>query len=61
MFFFLPCFSPHHPHHQALTAAMELKGAAKAHIGLRRDVQFGKALSERRLRPWPALFAEFSG
>ena len=38
-------FSPHHlPELQALTAAMQLKGAAKAHIGLRRDVQFGKAL-----------------
>lgn len=44
MVFFSHVF-PHIIHQQALTAAMELKGAAKAHIGLRHDVQFGKAPS----------------
>lgn len=41
---------------KALTAAMELKGAAKAHIGLRRDVQFGKG-------PWtdPSAFYWVTG
>ena len=53
---FFPMFFPRFPYPlQALTAAMELKGAAKAHIGLRRDVQFGKA-------PWRVAFAvEFAG